>query len=101
NKPKNTQIAFKQDPLLEKLEKMTNQRNACSSCYASLIQALRESGTEPANKITFAIGRTFRDSNASSELEKQELLGIGNCTRCFSSCVPGCPPAVDEIKQYL
>ncbi|MGM0432462.1 MAG: DUF362 domain-containing protein [Spirochaetota bacterium] len=101
NEPVNVQQQVAQDPLLDQLGKMVDQRDACSTCYASLIHALKEAGTQPTEEVSFAIGRAFRDSEAASEAQKQQLLGIGSCTRHFTRFVPGCPPTPEAIRSYF
>jgi len=65
---------------------------ACSVCYASLVFAMHRSGGKSGKNIY--IGQGFKE-------KRGEGIGIGNCTRGFSTCVKGCPPKAVDIMQVL
>jgi len=77
------------------LTKYIDEKNACSACYGSLIHALNrmyEEGTLNKVRDKFAIGQGFRNTKADG-------IGVGNCTKGFTTCISGCPPrAVDILK---
>jgi len=85
------------DTVLETLAARIDEQDACSSCYASLIGALR---TDDINdEKEFAIGRAFRGKN-SSQIFSTSCVGIGRCTEGFTQNIPGCPPTAESIVQY-
>ena len=75
-----------------------DERDACSACYANLIQALmrlRDTGElRRFDGQKIAIGQGFRDQSLSCP-------GIGNCTSRFETNVPGCPANTRDILRYL
>jgi len=83
---------------VQALAKAVTEKNACSACYANLIQALarlEERGLlSYYKKHPVCIGQTFRDQSGNS-------LGIGSCTCGFIHSVPGCPPATADILKGL
>ncbi|MDA3956979.1 DUF362 domain-containing protein [Oceanispirochaeta sp.] len=72
-----------------------HEKGACSACYASLVQALKilqEQGK--ALPETVMIGQGFKGLTV-------EGLGFGQCLSGCSSFVPGCPPELSEIVDFL
>lgn len=71
------------------------EKGACSACFSSLIQALKQMQEEglPLPE-TVCIGQGFRG-------ERSDGLGVGDCLSGCSSFVPGCPPGPHEIANYL
>ncbi len=67
------QRTFRKDPLLERLEAGIDQRDACSSCYANLIGALKEAQEIP-EQLSYAIGRAFR--SVSDDDRAQGCIGV-------------------------
>jgi len=73
------------------------ESNACSACYGSLIHALerlREKGLLFRLKEKLYIGQGYRRL-------KGDGIGIGTCTRGFSTNLPGCPPKAKDIVEFL
>ena len=85
---------MKKDRVSEKYKKLINEQSACSACYSALVYALHKMGgkTPPGGK--FHIGQGFKGKSGSG-------IGIGNCTRGFDKCIPGCPPKATEIIKTL
>ena len=83
----------KSDRDADKYKKYIDEDAACSACYSSLIYALHRLGGRPDTNGKISIGQGFRGKTGGG-------FGVGNCTRGFARCVPGCPPkAVDIINQ--
>lgn len=83
---------------VQKLSKYTCEKDACSACYANLIQALAR--LEDAGKLSnyqknsFAIGQGWKGKTDDN------CIGIGNCAGNFKKHVTGCPvQAGDVIKE--
>ena len=93
----------------ERYQSLIDQRQACSSRYASLIYALWRyeelHGRLPAG-TSFAIGQGFKEKGAADCLaaaaNARAVYGIGSCTA--TACqdhVRGCPPSAKEILTQL
>ena len=69
--------------------------DSCSACYGVLIPVLERLKDEGLlDKLPcIAIGQGHRG--------KTGILGIGNCTAGFDTCVRGCPPKEDDIYSQL
>ena len=84
--------------IVRELSKVIYERDACSACYANLIQALmrlRDEGVfQNFDEKEISIGQGFRGESLSCP-------GIGNCTSDFKSNVPGCPAKTIDILKYL
>ena len=84
--------------IVKELSRYVEARDACSACYANLMQALmrlKDIGVlDRFRKNPIAIGQGYRGNSLSCP-------GIGNCTREFDSHVSGCPPHTPEILAYL
>ena len=72
-----------------------HEKGACSACFASLVQALKQLQEEglPLPE-TIRIGQGFMG-------ESSDGLGVGDCLSECSSFVPGCPPEPHEITNHL
>ncbi|MCR5346987.1 MAG: DUF362 domain-containing protein [Fretibacterium sp.] len=74
------------------LTRRVRQDRACSACFAALVRALHATGRGGRQDIF--IGQGWRGKKISG-------LGVGNCCRGASRCVPGCPPAAVDIAEEL
>lgn len=83
---------------VKKLAACTNEKEACSACYANLIQALARLDEQGRlgyfKKHPICIGQGWKGSTG-------EALGSGSCTSGLAVNVPGCPPSAREILQVL
>jgi|LSQX01.1.fsa_nt_gb uncharacterized protein (DUF362 family) len=93
----------------ERYDSIIEQRQACSSCYASLIYALwryeQLHRRLPAG-ISFAIGQGFKEKSAGDSLSAAgsaaTTYGIGSCTaKVCPQHIRGCPPTAKEILTQL
>jgi hypothetical protein len=79
------------------LQKYTVASSACSACYGNLIHALARMDERgllcDANRKIY-IGQDFKGKTGNG-------LGIGKCTRGFTSHVAGCPPKAIDIVRFL
>lgn len=78
------------------LEDAVEEVESCSACYGYLIPALeklRKEGLLEKLDTRISIGQGYKG--------KTGRLGIGNCTRNFTSSLKGCPPTETEIYQFL
>lgn len=88
-----------------KLAAMTDERSACSACYAALLHGLarldergglkalgRALAVAGADRI--AIGRDFRGGAVPG-------LGCGVCTKGAARWIPGCPPDAAAVVRFL
>ena len=84
----------KSNRVSDKYRRLIDEDAACSACYSSLVYALhRLKGSRRAGgKIH--IGQGFAGKSGDG-------LGVGNCTRGFARCVPGCPPKATDIIAAL
>jgi len=97
NKASCTPKVLKGNGALASLARMIEDREACSVCYGSLIHALqRIKGKGSLSSISepLHIGQGYKDSGGKG-------VGIGHCTRGFSSRLPGCPPRAVDIVHFL
>jgi len=71
------------------------EKGACSACFASLIQALKQMQEEglPLPE-TVRIGQGFKK-------ETSDGPGVGDCLSKCTAFVPGCPPGPHEIVDFL
>ncbi|MBC8442183.1 MAG: DUF362 domain-containing protein [Deltaproteobacteria bacterium] len=72
-----------------------NEKGACSACFSSLTQALKQMQEErlPLPE-TVCIGQGFKKKTLDGP-------GVGDCLSGCSSFVPGCPPEPYQIVNYL
>ena len=81
-----------------KLGRYTVQKEACSACYANLIQALarlQDEGKLGAfASAPVSVGQGFRGVLGNGPAS-------GNCTAGFKSFCRGCPPKTRDILRYL
>ncbi|MBR1757248.1 MAG: DUF362 domain-containing protein [Lachnospiraceae bacterium] len=81
-----------------RLAKNVREKDACSACYANLIQACARLDDRGLlgwlNKTPICIGQGYRGESGTNP-------GIGNCTRAFDTHCAGCPPKTPEILAYL
>ena len=87
--------SLQRSPLAAALSAHIHEIGACSACFASLTQALKQMQEEglPLPE-TIRIGQGFREKISDG-------LGVGDCLSRCSSFVPGCPPEPCEIVHYL
>ena len=81
--------------LADRLGSYIHDKNACSSCYALLMQTLVELeriGHMPEDPVL--IGQGYKGESLSG-------IGIGNCLSGSSDFVQGCPPSAEEICFFL
>jgi uncharacterized protein (DUF362 family) len=72
-----------------------HEKGACSACFASLTQALKqmqEQGLPLPGRVN--IGQGFKKGTVDG-------LGVGDCLAGCASFVPGCPPKPHEIVWFL
>ena len=96
NEPEAGMGDFPRTRRIEKLAAHTNEKEACSACYGSLIHALgrlQEEGRLPRSLQGIAIGQGYRGKKGS--------VGVGNCTKDFDQSCPGCPPKASAIREFL
>lgn len=82
---------------VQQYAKYIAEKDACSACYANLIQALArldEQGKPSHIKEKIKIGQGYREKTG-------EGLGIGVCARGMARCTVGCPPETREILAFL
>ena len=102
NEPEVDTGGFPKTDRIQKLASHTEEREACSACYGSLIHALGRLDEEGLLSRSFpkiAIGQGFRDCAGSSF--GGCAAGVGNCTRGFGRFCPGCPPKASAIRSFL
>lgn len=81
---------------VQNLAKFTNQKDACSACYGSLIYALdrlNDSGLLKRNLPPVCIGQGFKGQSGD--------IGVGQCTCGFSKSLKGCPPKAVDMAAFL
>jgi len=80
---------------VKKLAVYLNEKNACSSCYASAIYALSHLDNAKLSRLKhkISVGQYFKGKNGN--------IGIGNCCKDFNFFCPGCPPSGEDIFKFL
>jgi len=82
-----------QKPFMQRVR----DEQACSVCYANLMQTLRVLDKEGHSEFLppeIFIGKGLIDQEYWS-------VGVGSCTCSFGEYLPGCPPSALEIKEFL
>jgi len=82
------------DRVSERFKRLIDEDAACSACYSSLVYALHRLNRDPRTDGKIHIGQGFAGKSGVG-------LGVGNCTRGFEKCIPGCPPKATEIIAAL
>ena len=118
NEPEAGMGVFPKTSRIQKLAAFTNEKEACSACYGSLIHALarlQEDGKLPRSVPPIAIGQGYRGHGSEAGRSgtadkttgqteracKSAAIGIGNCTKGFPLFCPGCPPKASDIRAFL
>ncbi len=87
--------SLQRSPLAAELSSHIHEKGACSACFASLTQALKQMQEQGLPLPgTISIGQGFKKKPFDG-------LGVGDCLAGCSSFVPGCPPGPHEIFHYL
>jgi ferredoxin len=97
----------------DKFLNIIDEDAACSACYSSLIYALDKlggwTGGRACGRGAFS-GKTdagITDAGGMIHIgqgfvgKSGDGVGVGNCTRGFSRCIPGCPPKAVDIIEAL
>lgn len=88
------EMQYKQAGDLEEIKSHIDEYEACSACYANLVQALIEMGKEQSlDGLNVCVGQGFKGKSGD--------VGSGNCTAGFKHCVKGCPPDSEYIIKEL
>lgn len=72
------------------------EADACSSCYSNLANALvqlHDMNITEKFAEQICIGQAYKGYKGT--------LGVGDCTSCFEKHLPGCPPKVNDIIEFL
>ena len=96
-KPRFEKIPRRENDRLKRLKAHVSERQACSACYGSTIYALQrleESKDLQELEQKICLGQGYRGT-------RTEGLGVGSCTRGFSTYLEGCPPTGREIFEFL
>ena len=83
--------------LVRNLSKYTVPKDACSACYANLIQALKrldDEGRLHRGCGPICIGQGYRGKTGDG-------IGVGACTHGLCQSLGGCPPKTPEIVSFL
>ncbi len=83
---------------VQKLAQYVNAKDACSACYANLIQALARLDDEGLlhrfKNNSILIGQGYKTLEGSG-------IGIGKCTAGICKTIGGCPPSTPTILDFL
>ena len=83
---------------VQKLSQYVNSKDACSACYANLIQALARLDDEGSlhrfKNDPILIGQGYKAQEGSG-------IGIGKCTSGLCKTIGGCPPSTPAILDFL
>lgn len=79
------------------LAKYIDEREACSACYGSLIHALKR--LDDKGKLNSLCEKIYIGQGYKNEI--LEGIGVGLCTKNFSSNIPGCPPKAKDIVECI
>lgn len=88
--------SFEIRPIDKKYLKVINEADACSACYSNLAAALdrlNEQGLTETFADQICIGQAYRGYQGD--------IGVGDCTGCFKKNLPGCPPDIHQIIEFL
>lgn len=83
---------------VQQLAGFIDQKDACSACYANLIQALARLNER--GMLRHLKGRCIKIGQGYKGIEC-EGIGIGNCTKGLSHNIKGCPPPASDILEFL
>lgn len=100
------------DPSLAEAASLIIPKDACSSCYAALVHAIRlyreahgSAADRSLESSRFAIGRGYRAISPEQPVldgKGARIIGIGSCLNHTKDlAVTGCPPAAEDILAYL
>ena len=82
---------------VQRLAKFAAPKEACSACYANLIQALARLDDEGLlsafSRNPVCIGQGYKGESGE--------VGVGICTNCMKHSLAGCPPKTPEILAFL
>lgn len=81
---------------VQSLAKFTDQKDACSACYGSLIYALdrlNDSGKLRKGLPPVCIGQGYKGQSGE--------IGVGQCTCGFAKSLKGCPPKAVDMVAFL
>ncbi len=82
---------------VQRLAGCISAKDACSACYANLIQAMarleEEGEAGKFRKHPVKIGQGYRGEAGEA--------GVGSCTACMAHSLPGCPPQAREMLEFL
>lgn len=73
-----------------------DEADACSACFGNLacaLDKLSEEGLTENFADQICIGQAYRGYKG--------VLGVGDCTKCFKKHLPGCPPSVESMINFL
>ena len=87
-------LDVRRNRVLDKYQRLIDEDSACSACYSALVYALHRRGSTTSANGKIHIGQGFAGKSG-------EGIGVGNCTRGFSKCIPGCPPKATDIFAAL
>lgn len=83
---------------VQRLARYAEPKDACSACYANLIQAFArlddEGLLDNLRKTPVHIGQGYKGTDANA-------IGVGACTCGMSCSLKGCPPKTPEILNFL
>ncbi len=83
---------------VQNLARYTAPKDACSACYANLIQALARLDDkrllDKFRNSPVLIGQGYKDQKCGG-------IGVGNCTKGADHSIGGCPPAPPAILSFL
>lgn len=96
NQPAEAGGKFRMTRRVQNLAVHAAPKDACSACYGSLIYALdrlNDAGFLKKGLPPVAIGQGYKG--------QEGLIGVGQCTSCFSKSLKGCPPKAADIVEFL
>ncbi|MGI6084575.1 MAG: DUF362 domain-containing protein [Acetivibrionales bacterium] len=83
---------------VQKLSQYVKAKDACSACYANLIQALARLDDQGLlhrlKNNPILIGQAYKE-------QKADGIGVGKCTSCISRTLGGCPPSTPAILDFI
>ena len=78
--------------LFDRYKAQVKEDAACSACYSALAYALYQLCGKTSK--TLHVGQGYQGISG-------EGVGIGDCTRGFTTCISGCPPKATDIIKAL
>lgn len=84
---------------VQRLAAFAEAKDACSACYANLIQAFARLDDD--GLLNAFSGKKVCIGQGYQGLDLPDRIGVGKCTAGCKKCLEGCPPSTPKILEFL